>query len=124
MPSHPAESSGGGAGPIRPRSPLRSDVGPLSNALLYLTFCLLAATGLAMTFRLDDRAHVLLGLDKQEWARVHAVTALSVVSLVVLHLWVNWGWLRSMLTRLRWPTLAIALLGLAMVALALVAPVR
>jgi MFS superfamily sulfate permease-like transporter len=96
----------------------------MSNALLYLAFCLLAATGLAMTFRLDDRAGLLLGLTKQEWARVHAITALSVLSLVILHLWVNWGWIRSMVKRLRWPTLLVALLGLVMIALALLAPVH
>lgn len=77
-----------------------------------------------MTFRLDDRAHVLLGLDKRDWARVHAITALSVVSLVLLHLWVNWRWIKGMLVRLRWRTLAIGLVGLAMIALALMAPVR
>ena len=66
MPSHPVESSGEGARRFRPSSALRNDTGPLSNALLYLAFCLLGATGLAMTFRLDDCTHVLLGLDKQE----------------------------------------------------------
>lgn len=77
-----------------------------------------------MTFRLDDRAHVLLGLHKQDWAHVHAITALSVLSLVILHLWVNWGWLRSMVKRLRWPTLLVGLVGLAMLAAALLAPVH
>jgi hypothetical protein len=124
MLASPVEDSDADAGPALSRPSARSEVGPLSNALLYLAFCLLAATGLAMTFRLDDRAQVLLGLDKQGWARIHAITALSVLSLVLLHLWLNWGWIRSMVRRLRWPTLMIALAGLAMVALALLAPVR
>lgn len=124
MPTPRGESPDAQDHPQRPSPSARNDVGPLSNALLYLAFCLLAATGLAMTFRLDDGAQVLLGLDKRAWARVHAITALSVVSLVVLHLWVNWRWIRSMLARLRWPTLVIALVGLAMLAAALLAPVR
>jgi len=111
------------AQPRRTATP-SNDISPLSNALLYLAFCLLAATGLAMTFRLDDRGSVMLGLDKQDWARVHAVTALSVLSLVVLHLWVNWRWIRSMLSRLRWSTVLVALLGLGVLAIAMVAPVR
>jgi len=110
--------------PPRPVTSLRSELGPVSNALLYLAFCLLAATGLAMTFRLDDRGASMLGLGKQDWARVHAITALSVLSLVVLHLWVNWRWIRSTLARLRWPTVLVALAGLAMLAIALAAPVH
>lgn len=108
----------------RPAPSLRADISPVSNALLYLGFCLLAATGLAMTFRLDTDRQVMLWLDKQGWARVHAVTALSVLSLVVLHLWLNWGWIRSMLSRVRWTTVLIAAVGFAMVVLAALAPVR
>jgi magnesium-transporting ATPase (P-type) len=118
------EPPANGTGPRRPAASLRSDIGPVSNALLYLGFCLLAATGLAMTFRLDNQGSVMLGLGKQDWAGVHAITALSVLSLVALHLWVNWRWIRSTLARLRWPTVLVALVGLAMLALALAAPVR
>ena len=95
-----------------------------SNAVLYLAFCLLAATGLMMEFRLDDASASLLGVSKRDWARVHAIAALSVLSLVALHLWVNWPWLRSALARLRWRTLVIAVVGLAILAVALLAPVR
>jgi hypothetical protein len=103
---------------------LRNDIGPLSNALLYLVFCLLTATGLVMTFRLEDRGQMVLGLGKQDWARVHVITALSLLLLVALHLWVNWCWIRSTLARLRWPTVLVALVGLVMLAIALGAPVR
>jgi hypothetical protein len=96
----------------------------VSNAVLFVAFCLLAATGLAMAFRLDDGTATLLGVAKRDWATVHAIAALSVLSLVALHLWVNWPWLRSVLARLRWPTIVVALLGLAMLALALLAPVH
>jgi hypothetical protein len=124
MPASSRETPTDAPGPRPAAVSLRNDVGPLSNALLYLGFCLLAATGLAMTFRLDDRGSVMLGLGKQEWARVHAITALSVLSLVAVHLWVNWRWIRSTLARLRWPTVLIALMGLAMLGVALAAPVR
>jgi hypothetical protein len=96
----------------------------ISNAVLYLGFCLLAATGLLMEFRLDDAGASLLGVNRRDWARVHALAALSVLSLVALHLWVNWPWLRSVWARLRWRTLAIAILGLAILGVALLAPVR
>jgi hypothetical protein len=94
----------------------------MSNALLFLAFCVLAATGLAMTFRLDDGAARLLGMGRQDWARVHALMALSFLSLVGLHLWVNWRWVRAMLARRRWPTVVVAIAGLAILAAALLAP--
>jgi magnesium-transporting ATPase (P-type) len=108
----------------RPARSARSDIGPISNALLYLAFCLLAATGLVMTFRLEDGRETLLGLVKQDFARIHAITALSVLSLVVLHLWVNWRWVRTMLARLRWRTVVVATVGLVLLAVVLLAPVR
>lgn len=121
LPTEPPERA---ADPRRPASSLRNDLGPLSNALLYLAFCLLGATGLAMTFRLDEPGQVMLGLGKTDWARVHAITALAVLSLVLLHLWVNGRWICAMLARLRWRTVAVALVGLTMLAMALVSPVR
>jgi hypothetical protein len=107
-----------------PAADARKDLMVISNAVLYLAFCVLGATGLAMAFRLDDAGATLLGVAKREWARVHTVAALSVVSLVMLHLWVNWAWLRSQLVRAKWSTLVVAALGLAMLAIALLAPVH
>jgi hypothetical protein len=104
------------------RKSLRKELGPISNAVLYLGFCLLAGTGSAMLFRLEGGRATVLGLVRQDWALVHAVAALSVLSLVALHLWLNWPWIRSMVVRLRWPTVVIAVLGLAMIAVALLAP--
>ena len=105
-------------------SPRRTELVPFSNALLYLVFCLLAASGLAMEFRLDDSNAVLLGVAKRDWARVHALTAISFLSLTTVHLWVNWPWLRALLTRLRWPTLVVTATGLVILATFLVAPTR
>ena len=84
---------------------------PFSNAVLYLVFCVMAGTGLALGFRLDDGGAMLLGVARRDWVRVHAVTALSVLSLVALHLWVNWPWLRSVLARLRWATVVVVAVG-------------
>ena len=105
-------------------APRRTELVPFSNALLYLAFCLLAATGLAMELRLDDSNAMLLGEAKRDWARVHALTALSFLSLTAVHLWVNWPWLRGLLTRLRWPTLVVTTLGLIILATFLLAPTK
>jgi cell division protein FtsW (lipid II flippase) len=105
------------------RTSIRKDIVPFSNGVLYLVFCLLAATGLALEFRLDEPTDQMLGLSKRDWARVHAITALSVLSLVAFHLWTNWPWIRTMLSRLRWRTVIVALVGLALLVTALLAPV-
>jgi hypothetical protein len=105
-------------------SPRRTELIPFSNALLYLVFCLLAATGLAMEFRLDDSNAILLGVAKRDWARVHALTAISFLSLTAIHLWVNWPWLRALLARLRWPTLVVTGAGMIILATFLLAPTR
>jgi len=105
-------------------APRRTELVPFSNALLYLAFCLLAATGLAMEFRLDDGSATLLGVAKRDWARIHALTAISFLSLTAIHLWVNWPWLRALLIRLRWPTLVVTTVGLVILATFLFAPVR
>ena len=105
-------------------SPRRTELVAFSNALLYLAFCLLAATGLAMEFRLDDSNANLLGVAKRDWARVHALTAISFLSLTAIHLWVNWPWLRALLARLRWPTLVVTTTGLVILATFLLAPTR
>ena len=105
-------------------SRLRKDLAAISNAVLYLAFCVLAATGLAMTFRLDHDGATLLGVAKRDWASVHAIAALSVLSLVVLHLWVNWPWIRAILARQRWACAVVVLVGLVVLALALLEPVR
>jgi hypothetical protein len=104
--------------------PRRTELVPFSNALLYLVFCLLAATGLAMEFRLDDSNTALLGVAKRDWAKVHALTAISFLSLTAIHLWVNWPWLRTLLTRLRWPTLVVTTAGLFILATFLLAPTK
>jgi hypothetical protein len=77
-----------------------------------------------MEFRLDESSAVLLGVAKRDWARVHALTALSFLSLVAVHLWVNGAWLRGTLARLRWPTLVVAIVGVAVLAIFLLAPTR
>jgi hypothetical protein len=101
----------------------RTDLVPFSNALLYLAFCVLAGSGLALEFRLKYANATLLGIVRRDWVDFHRLVALSFLSLSAVHLWVNWPWLRATLARLRWPTLVVAALGLAVLATFLLAPV-
>ncbi len=108
--------------PERARS-AASELVPFSNALLFIAFCVLAGTGLALEFRLKYANATLLGVVRRDWVDFHRLVALSFLSLAAVHLWVNWPWLRATLARLRWPTLVVAALGLAILATFLFAPV-
>ncbi len=101
----------------------RTDLVPFSNALLYLVFCVLAGVGLALEFRLKYANAKMLGFVRPDWVDFHRLVALSFLSLTAIHLWVNFPWLRTMLARLRWPTLVVAAVGVAILATFLFAPV-
>jgi hypothetical protein len=108
--------------PITP-APRRTGLVPFTNALLYLVFCVLAGTGLAMEFRLNYVNSTLLGVVRPDWVRFHRLLALSFLSLSAIHIVVNFPWLRATLARLRWPTLIVAVVGLVILATFLLAPV-
>ncbi len=100
-----------------------SELVPFSNALLFIGFCVLAGTGLALEFRLKYANATLLGVVRRDWVDFHRLVALSFLSLSAIHLWVNLPWLRSMLVRVRWPTLIVMAMGVAILATFLFAPV-
>ena len=95
------------------------------NAALYLAACALVATGLALEWKIEieDEGRTLLGMTGEDWGEVHFILALVVMGLVVLHLALHWAWIRNLVTRLRWPTLACLAAGLVVIALVLAAPV-
>lgn len=115
-PPDPRDPPAGGMG-------ARSELVPVSNALLYLAFCLLAGSGLALELRLGYRNATLLGRLRADWVDFHRMVALTFVSLSMIHVWVNLPWLRATWARLRWSTVIVALLGLAALAAFLFAPV-
>lgn len=96
----------------------------LSNILLFLASCALLATGLALALRIEPENDglTLLGLSGETWGEVHAVLGFIVASLVVVHLALNWPWIKSLVTRLGWRVFVCFGLGLGLVALVLVAP--
>lgn len=86
----------------------------ITNTALYLCVCLLIGTGLLLEFRLDqDHGPLrLLSLSSDDWGEVHFAVALAFVGLAVLHLALNWSWIRTVLIRLK---VAVVLAGLGMV---------
>jgi len=97
----------------------------LVNASLYLAACTLAATGLALEWKIEaeNEGQTLLGLNGEAWGECHFIVALVVLALVVIHLALHWAWISNVMAKLRAPVLAVIVAGLALIAVALMAPV-
>jgi hypothetical protein len=95
----------------------------LGNAALYLVTCALIGTGLLLELRMDDEGNAarLLGMGPDDWAEIHFGIAIAFIALTVLHLLLNWAWIKAALTKTKWavPMLAV---GLGLVAALLLWP--
>ena len=61
------------------------------NPLLGLAFLFQISSGFAMGF---DSSHVEL------WAETHEVCAWILIALLALHIWLNWGWIKTNMLKL------------------------
>jgi hypothetical protein len=93
------------------------------NAALYLATCALVGTGLLLELRMDeeDGARRLFGMGADDWGEVHIVVALTFVGLAILHLALNWAWIRAALAKARL-AYGIFVIGLALIAVLLLWP--
>ena len=96
---------------------------PISNAALYLATCALVGTGLLLELRLDEEDGVwrLLGMGIDDWGEVHFAVALTFVGLAILHLVLNWGWIKAALAKARLAYGVVAA-GLGLIAMLLLWP--
>jgi hypothetical protein len=101
----------------------------LLNYLLYLAFCLMAGTGLLLAYRLPPSGRGGRGLrffemGRHEWGDIHLWISFAFLALVVLHLVLNWNWLKKIAASARaWRLLAGLGVGIALIAFFLFAPV-
>lgn len=97
----------------------------LINAALYLSACALVATGLALEWKIEieDEGRTLLGLGGEDWGEIHFFLALVVIGVALVHLALHWAWIKNLLIRLRWPTIACLAAGLALIVIVLASPV-
>ena len=65
------------------------------DLLLYLTLCVMIGTGLLLNYKLPPRSQGLtvLGSTRHEWGHLHLWISLIFISLILLHLILNWSWL-------------------------------
>jgi hypothetical protein len=73
---------------------------------LYLLSCFLIGTGLIMWLRLPPMqgrhrggaSDAVLGLTRHEWGDWHLYAGLAIVALGIVHLLMNWTWMRKIAT--------------------------
>jgi hypothetical protein len=95
----------------------------LSNAALYLITCAVIGTGLLLELRMDEEDGALrfLGMGRDDWGEVHFVIAIGFAGLIVLHLLLNWAWIKAARVKAKW-TAPLLAAGLALVAVMLLWP--
>ena len=75
----------------------------VSNAGLYLLTCVLVATGLLLELRLDDEDGParILGMNQDDWAEFHFAIALVFAAAVLIHMALNWSWIKMIVSKQR-----------------------
>jgi hypothetical protein len=71
-----------------------------TNLLLYLSFCSLIGTGALLTWRLvpgsqGGRGLQVLGLGRHNWAAIHFWCGAVCLVAVIVHMLLNWQWLKK-----------------------------
>lgn len=101
-----------------------------ANLALWLAFCLLTGTGLMLTYRLPPGSRgghglTVWGWSRHDWGDVHFWTAIGMIVLVGIHFVLNWRWMQKIAASSKmWRLVAGLALGLGLVALFLLLPVR
>jgi hypothetical protein len=75
----------------------RNDLKYLLDSLLFVNISSIAAIGLLLAFFIPagKRPHAekyFLGLHRHDWGDFHLYLSLSLLVLLVLHIWLNWTW--------------------------------
>jgi hypothetical protein len=81
----------------------RNPINRILNLALYLLSCFMIGTGLILWLRLPPMqgrhrggaAEALFGMTRHEWGDWHLFAGLALVALGVVHLLMNWTWMRK-----------------------------
>lgn len=113
----------------QPRSWVMKMIPRVSNAMLWLVSCGMAATGLLLAFRLPPgreggKGLSVMGWDRHEWGDLHTWMGYVIMGLILVHLALHWRWLWQVAAKKhRWPLLLGFGLGFAMIVTLLAWPV-
>lgn len=90
----------------------RSSTMKAINYVLFLVFCGVAGTGLALEYRLESggRGGALVGgLSKHTWEEIHFYLGVGLLVLGLLHLLINWSWVVKVATQQRLVLLTLSI---------------
>lgn len=108
---------------------MKNPLGRVLNALLWLTSCALAGTGLLLAFRLPPGSRggaglSAMGMTRHEWGDWHTWIGYAFLALTALHLALHWRWLWKIAAQRRaWMIFAGLGAGLALLAWLALQPV-
>jgi hypothetical protein len=81
----------------------RTMVNFVVDTVTFLAMAVVVVTGVVMEWVLPPgspgRGLTLLGLDRHGWGDVHFWGAVSLAVLVIVHLWLHWAWICTMVNR-------------------------
>jgi len=99
----------------------------VTNLLLYISGCFIAGTGLMLFLRMPHgragHGLTILGLSRHEWGDWHFYVSLAFIALSILHLFLNWAWMRKIAAASKnWRLWLGVGTGIAIIALFLIFP--
>ncbi|MBN1394119.1 MAG: DUF4405 domain-containing protein [Pirellulales bacterium] len=98
------------------------------DVLLFFVLCFLLGTGLLMQYRLvpgsrGGHGYTLFGLDRHQWGHYHLWAAYLMIAMVVVHIVVNFAFVKNIVALKRnWLLISFGLIGLIILLPFLIAP--
>jgi hypothetical protein len=102
----------------------------ITDILMFGTMCFLAGTGLLFQYRLvpgfmGGRGLTVLGLSRHEWGTYHLWAAYLLLFLVLVHMALNYAFIKNCIAAKRtWVVAVLGLLGAAIISAFLLLPVK
>lgn len=97
----------------------KTTVNYIINAVLAALMIDIAFIGILLGFvipqgdRAGYEAKLLWGLHRHDWGDLHLVLSLTLLALVVVHVWLHWSWVvactRRLLSRTTWGIVAVVI---------------
>ncbi len=100
------------------------------DVLMFVSMCFLAGTGLLIHYRLIPGSQggeglTLLGLGRHDWGAYHLLCAYFLLSLVVVHLVLNFAFIKNIIvSKMRWTAIVLCLAGICIAIFFLLAPIE
>jgi len=101
-----------------------------ADIVMFFVLCFLLGTGLMMQYRLvpgyrGGHGWTMLGLTRHEWGHYHLWAAYLLIALVVVHLVLNYAFVRNVVaSRRNWVLVVLGLAGLIIALFFLLVPIE